>query len=119
MEGVKVIDGMPTDKDVWQIASNPGPNSTEEGAIIWDNEDVRILDFKPNADVGVDEKQEVLKINYNLDAGKEASIVYPISTRGVDYSQKESLEMYVYGDGNGETLEVTLGTIAEDADGDT
>jgi hypothetical protein len=120
MEGVKVIDGMPTDKDVWQIASNPaGGVPTPEGAISWDNEDVKIKQIKPNADVGADETQEVLKINYNLTGNATASIVYPISTRGVDYSQKESLEMYVYGDGKGETLEVTLGSIAEDADGDT
>jgi len=118
MEGVKVIDGMPTDKDVWQIASNQGGVLTQEGAIIWDNEDVRIKEFKPNADVGEDEKQEALKINYELTGNATASIVYPISNRGVDYSQKESLELYVYGDGKGETLEVTLGSIAEDADGD-
>lgn len=118
MEGVKLTDGIPTDKDLWRIASNPGAEVTKEGAISWDNEDVRIKDFKPNADVGEDEKQEALKIDYNLDADKEASIVYPISTRGVDYSQKESLELYVYGDNKGETLEIRLGTIAEDADGD-
>lgn len=118
MEGVKLVDGMPTDKDVWQIASNPGGDVTEEGAISWDNQDVRIKEIKPNADVGEDEEQEVLKINYNLDVDEEASIVYPISTRGMDYSQKESLELYVYGDNNGEILEVRLGSIAEDADGD-
>ncbi len=119
MEGVKLIDGMPTDKDVWQIASNPGGVLTQEGAISWDNEDVRIKDFKPNADVGEDEEQEALKINYDLTGNATASIVYPISTRGVDYSQKESLELYVYGDGKEEILEITLGSIAEDADGDT
>ncbi|MQY65103.1 MAG: hypothetical protein GH147_01275, partial [Clostridia bacterium] len=118
MEGVKLIDGMPTDKDVWQIASNPGGVRTKERAISWDNEDVRIKDFKPNADVGEDEEQEVLKISYNLTGNATASIVYPISTRGVDYSQKESLELYVYGDNSGEILEITLGTIAEDADVD-
>ena len=118
MEGVKLIDGMPTDKDVWQIASNPGGAPTQEGAISWDNEDVRIKEIKPSADVGEDEEQEVLKISYNLTGNATASIVYPISTRGVDYSQKESLELYVYGDNNGEILEITLGTIAEDADDD-
>jgi len=118
MEGVKLIDGMPTDKDLWQIASNPGGVITQEGAISWDNEDVKIKEFKPNADVGEDEEQEVLKINYNLTGNATASIVYPISTRGVDYSQKESLELYVYGDGKGEILEIRLGNIAEDADGD-
>jgi len=118
MEGIKLTDGMPTDKDVWQIASNPGAVSTQEGAISWENEDVRIKEFKPNADVGEDEKQEVLKIKYDLTGNATASIVYPISTRGVDYSQKESLELYVYGDGKGEILEIRLGSIAEDADGD-
>jgi len=118
MEGVKVIDGMPTDKDLWQMASNPGGVLTREGAISWDNEDVRIKDIKPNADVAESEEQEVLKINYNLTGNATASIVYPISTRGVDYSQKESLELYVYGDGKGEILGVRLGSIAEDADGD-
>lgn len=118
MEGAKLIDGMPTDKDVWQIASNPGGVPTQEGSISWDNQDVRIKEIKPNADVGADEKQEVLKISYDLTGNATASIVYPISTRGVDYSQKESLELYVYGDNKGEILEITLGTIAEDADGD-
>jgi len=118
MEGVKLTDGMPTDKDVWQIASNPGGVSTQEGAISWENEDVRIKEFKPNADVGEDEEQEALKINYDLTGNATASIVYPVSTRGVDYSQKESLELYVYGDGKGEVLEIRLGAIAEDADGD-
>jgi len=118
MEGVKLIDGMPTDKDVWQIASNPGGVPTVEGAISWDNEDVRIKEIKPNADVGEDEEQEVLKISYDLTGNTTASIVYPISTRGVDYSQKESLELYVYGDAKGEMLEIRLGSIAEDADGD-
>jgi len=118
MEGVKLVDGMPIDKDVWQIASNPGGVVTEEGAISWDNQDVRIKEIKPNADVGEDEEQEVLKINYDLTGNATASIVYPISTRGVDYSQKESLELYVYGDNKGEILEITLGSIAEDADGD-
>jgi len=118
MEGIKLIDGMPTDKDLWQIASNPGGVLTSEGAISWDNEDVKIKDIKPNADVGEDEEQEVLKILYDLTGNTTASIVYPISTRGVDYSQKESLELYVYGDGKGEILEIRLGSIAEDADGD-
>ncbi|NIM03695.1 hypothetical protein GTN66_06065 [bacterium] len=118
MEGVKLIDGMPVDKDVWQIASNPGGVITQEGAISWDNQDVKIKEIKPNADVGEDEEQEVLKISYDLTGNATASIVYPISTRGVDYSQKESLELYVYGDNKGEILEITLGSIAEDADGD-
>ncbi len=118
MEGVKLVDGMPTDKDAWQIASNPGGVPTQEGAISWDNEDAKIKDIKPNADVGADEEQEVLKISYDLTGNATASIVYPISTRGVDYSQKESLELYVYGDNKGEILEITLGSIAEDADGD-
>ncbi|MDD5492539.1 MAG: hypothetical protein PHV60_07675, partial [bacterium] len=46
-----------------------------------------------------------------------ASLMYPISTAGVDYSKHNYLQFWVYGEGVGEKLHVELGRVSEDADG--
>ena len=131
MEGIKLVDGIPMDKDLWQLASTPSYEATGDintvtlkGALDWYNEDVKRKEIVENTnpnwveEIGESEEVEVLVLKYNLkDIDEEASIVYPISRVGLDYSKKMFLEMSIYGDGGGEELEVHLGGISENADG--
>ncbi|MCK5533948.1 hypothetical protein KAI68_02445 [bacterium] len=131
MEGVKLVSSIPLDKDFWQLSSNPLYEDTTDinavtlkGALIFDNEDIKRKEIveKVNPgwleEVGDSEEVEALTLNYNLKSlDEEASIVYPISTVGADYSKKMFLEICVWGDGEGEQLEIHLGGISENADG--
>ncbi len=125
MEGAKLVSSIPLDKDFWQLSSNPTADEvTLKGALIWDNEDVKrreiVEKINPNwlEEVGESEEIDVMKLNYNLKSfDEEASVVYPISQVGVDYSKKMFLEMCIYGNGEGEELEIHLGGINENADG--
>lgn len=125
MEGAKLMSSVPLEKDFWQLSSNPFEEAvTLKGALSWENEDVKRREIvektNPNwlEEVGESEEVEVINLNYNLKSfDEEASIVYPISQVGADYSKKMFLEMCIYGKGEGEELEISLGGINENADG--
>ncbi|MFC1546695.1 hypothetical protein ACFL4O_03140, partial [bacterium] len=119
MEGIKIEDTAPADKDIWQTAGNP--NARPSTPIVLTNEDIELGDINPNVE-DADMTVQVLNIDYNnLKSGEQTSIVYPISTVGIDYSKKESLEFWMYIDEsthiNEPKIRIRYGGISEDADG--
>ncbi|MFH1715274.1 MAG: carbohydrate binding domain-containing protein [Elusimicrobiota bacterium] len=117
MEGIKFEDNVPMNGDSWRIArtlSGVSPNTTH---ITWDDEEIPASDINPNLDDN-EKKEQVLKVGYSLEAGEEAAIMYPISNIGSDYSQKEFMELAIYGDNKGEDVFIDYGVIPEDVDQD-
>ncbi|MFH1783638.1 MAG: hypothetical protein ABH868_01880 [bacterium] len=118
MEGSKTEDMMPTNKQLWLPASNPGQSADKRQDITLDNQDVDSEDINSNV-LDKDAKQQVLTLGYSLpDTDSWASVVYPISKTGVDYSQKQYLELKMYGDGSNTEFNIDLGRISEDIDSD-
>ena len=117
----------------WLIASNPSGKAAFWGSVAWDTQDIPTLEVNPNSVSNYNDKQQVLIINYdftkaattiNPDTGKsyledgydEVSIVYPLSTSGVDLSDKTSFDLTMRGETNGPQLNVTFGNISEYSD---
>ncbi len=120
MEGVKQEDSPGLDKNYWFIASNPGNVPADPLGLAWDNENVKSRDINPAATS--DGTQQVLSFTYDFSVSTEVSIVYPLSTTGLDFSQKNALELVVYGQNGapalaGPQMNIHLGQISEDADG--
>lgn len=121
MEGVKQEDSTGLDKNFWYIASNPGPVPADPLGLNWDSENVKSREINPAATS--DGTQQVLTFSYDFSVSTEVSIVYPLSTTGLDFSQKNTLELVVFGQNSpaagsvGPQLNVHLGQISEDADG--
>jgi hypothetical protein len=123
MEGIKIETIAPTDKDSWQVASNP--NSIPASHLLTlSNTDMNLKDINPN----VNEKDnsitkiQTLDIGYtNLDPHEQTSIVYPISNVGMDFSKKDFLEVWIYSDEttkqNQPNIKIRYGCISENADG--
>ena len=129
MEGVKVEDAASTVHTFWQNASNPGGLPFDPDVFSLNTEDVKVIDINENAQVGANDTQKVLNIDYNFNAANsgpnEASVVYTFSPTGVDFSQKNILEIvmrnFQTNNANAATLDEInfhLGGINEDADGD-
>ncbi|MBI4051446.1 MAG: hypothetical protein HY400_02960, partial [Elusimicrobia bacterium] len=125
MEGVKQQDTATTDKNFWQITSNPSATPADPQAITLSNEDIKTIDINPNAQANANDTQRVLKLDYNfgVNASTEVSLVYPFSTFGLDFSQKAFLEVVLFGSGfddtsnKGPLINFHLGSVNEDADG--
>ncbi|OGR62122.1 MAG: hypothetical protein A2X31_03040 [Elusimicrobia bacterium GWB2_63_22] len=119
MEGVKQDDSAPLDKNYWVIAANPpGLNRppADPRAVGWANENVKAREI--NAASSSEGSQQVLTVSYDFSISTEVSIAYPLSLTGLDFSQKKTLEMIVYGQGSGgPQLNIHYGQIDEDADG--
>ncbi len=119
MEGAKQEDSPSMDKNYWFIASNPTLAPADPTALSWNSENVKSRDINPNS--SSDGSQQVLSVNYDFNVSSEVSIVYPFSTTGLDFSQKNVLELVVYGENSagvpGPQLDLHLGQINEDADG--
>ena len=120
MEGIKQEDMAGVLFQPWQIASNPSRPPAAPATINWSNEDVKILDINPRAPAGSNETQKVLDVQYDFSAAgstEEASIAFPFSIAGLDFSQKTVLEVVMLGDDSSNLVNFRLGGIAEDADG--
>ena len=122
MEGVKQDDSPSMDANFWQIAAN-SPSSlygpADPGALAWVSQDVKAQAINPASTS--DGSQQVLSVNYDFSVSSEVSIVFPLSSTGLDFSQKTALEMVVYGQNSpgteGPQINIHLGQINEDADG--
>jgi hypothetical protein len=120
MEGVKQEDSPSMDKNYWYIAANPpgsigGP--ADPLSIDWYNENIKSREI--NSASTSDGSQQVLDVKYDFSLSPVVSIVYPLSATGMDFSQKNTLELVVYGsnaDGLGPEFDVHLGQIDENAD---
>lgn len=120
MEGINEEDIVPLHKDMWQISSNPNtvPLDNPE-KIKWDNEDINIKDIDPNTVSEIEEKRQVLKVNFSdIAPNTQASIVSVLGKDGRDYSRKEYMEFYVYSSQvTNANIIMRYGGIDEDADG--
>jgi hypothetical protein len=119
MEGIKQEDTPSLDHNFWYIASNPTLDPADPLALTWTSEDIKSTTI--NSDSTSDGDQQVLTINYDFNVSSEVSIVYPISNTGLDFSQKNTFEIVVYGENSigtpGPQINFHLGQINEDADG--
>ncbi|MBI4351413.1 MAG: hypothetical protein HY550_08240 [Elusimicrobia bacterium] len=118
MEGVKQEDSPSMDKNFWFIAANPTAGPADPLALPqdWYNENVKISEINPaSASEGT---QQVLSVSYDFTTSQEISIVYPLSATGLDFSQKNVLELVVHGSTGaaGPLFNIHLGQINEDAD---
>ena len=106
----------------WILASNPNHKPNFLDAISWDTQELPALEINPNAIANRDDKQQVLVINYDFTKGidwdgrDEVSIVYPLSSSGLDLSSKNSFNLTMLGEEGGPDVNVTFGNINEDSD---
>ncbi len=110
----------------WTIAANPNGQPAFLDSVAWDTQEINSLEINPNSIGTYNEKQQVLVINYDftkaVDGGysDEISLVYPLSTSGVDLSDKTSFALTMLGEGDSESgapkLDVTFGNISERSD---
>ncbi|MEA1964778.1 MAG: carbohydrate binding domain-containing protein [Candidatus Aerophobetes bacterium] len=116
-ESTKVIDELSMDKDDWQIGSKPEDVSEDKrDYIVISDEEIPGDEINPEWSR---EKRRVLLLDYDFPSSQYwDSVVYSVSSTGVDLSQRDYLELWVKGDGGGETLHLDLGVVNEDADGD-
>ncbi|HLD29245.1 MAG TPA: hypothetical protein VJC03_02800, partial [bacterium] len=114
MEGIKQKDSFPMDEKVWLPASIETP---VRGNLFLSRHDIPKKDINPNFQ-GVNENFSVLAFNYSIPSNGEVAVVYPISRQGTDYSEKEYVEMWLWGEGKNEELILELGSVNEDSDAD-
>lgn len=117
----------------WTIAANPNDKPAFLNSLQWDTQELPSLEINPNAIGTYNEKQQVLVINYDftdimtkqdpngnsLQNHDEISLVYPLSTSGVDLSDKTSFTLTMLGEGSGvqaPQIDVTFGNISERSD---
>ena len=107
----------------WIIASNPNEKPNFLSAIRWDTQDLPSLEINPNSIANYNDKQQVLVINYDFSQSvgayadrDEVSIVYPLSTSGIDLSEKTSFELTMLGEEGGPQVNFTFGNISEYSD---
>jgi hypothetical protein len=127
MEGIKQEDVASPLWQSWQIAQNPNHGSLTGGVhpadpniFSWTTEGIKVLEINKNAQAGADETQQVLSLSYNFStvaSTQEASIAYPFSVGGLDFSQKTVLQVTMLGDNSNNLLNFRLGGIDENADG--
>lgn len=119
MEGITQEDSLSMDHNFWYIASNPTEGPSDPDAIEWKTEKIKATDI--NSQAGSEDTQQVLSINYDFSISTEVSIVYPFSSGGLDFSQKNVLELVLYGNYSssnpGPQINIHLGQINEDVDG--
>ncbi|MBI4657042.1 MAG: hypothetical protein HY746_09910 [Elusimicrobia bacterium] len=119
MEGIKQEDSASLDNNYWLIAANPTEGPADPNALVnWYSENVKSKDI--NAQSSSEGTQQVLSVNYDFNVSSEVSIVYPLSTTGLDFSQKNTLELVLYGENSagapGPRVNIHLGQISEDPD---
>jgi hypothetical protein len=121
MEGAKQEDSTAMDSNYWAIAANPTLTPADPAALSWVSENVKSNTI--NSASSSEGTQQVLSVNYDFNVSSEVSIVYPLSPTGLDFSQKNVLELVVYGQNStaagdeGPGINLHLGQVNEDADG--
>lgn len=122
MEGIRQEDSAATLHTAWQIAATPSGTPAHPGALTFTTEDVATLDIFPKAPANPSDTQKVLSVTYDFNQGPpttEVSIVYPFSPTGLDFSQKNILEVVMFQSAvSNNEIQFHLGGINEDADGD-
>jgi len=115
MEGIKQEDTANLDHNYWQPASNPSALPSHPSALSWTSQDIKSSEINPNS--ATDSTQKVLILNYDFSVSTEISIVFPFSSTGLDFSQKNSFELIIKGDSaTGPLLNLHFGQVNEDSD---
>ncbi|MBI4063400.1 MAG: hypothetical protein HY401_03775 [Elusimicrobia bacterium] len=121
MEGIKIEDASGLDPLFWFPLPNADATSNKFGALSLSAGSERVKNINPNADVGDGDTQPVLNISYDLGTSTAASAGYLFSPIGLDFSNKEFLELTLISDTTGSDapeISFTLGRVNEDADAD-
>ncbi|MBO5911593.1 MAG: hypothetical protein J6Q05_05360 [Elusimicrobiaceae bacterium] len=110
----------------WIFASNPNGRTTFFNTIHWDTQDLPSLQINPKAAANYNDKQQVLVLNYDFTQAQnydpdldEVSIVYPLSTVGIDLSDKTSFQLTMLGEEGGPQVNFAFGDIDEHSDNST
>ncbi|NLB34987.1 MAG: hypothetical protein GX817_04100, partial [Elusimicrobia bacterium] len=127
MEGIRQSYNLSMNPDSWQIAATPSAFPAHPDWLFYhlDEDDISLRDVNPRVPATEDEMRRVLHLNYRLpqdhplDPGRkpEASIVQVISKTGADLSERDTIALWIKGDGKGAELRIDFGSISEDADG--
>lgn len=127
MEGITLEDSVSTYRHMWFYGSCsniyvPGQYDQQSDKIIggelsWENEEIPVKEINPNRETTLD-KQQVLKINYNLYRSSEVALLYNFSSIGLDFSKKMYVEIEYYCNSGGGELYLDLGHFSEDIDND-
>jgi hypothetical protein len=118
MEGIKQEDSASLAFEQWRPAVTPGGAPYYLSDVSWGSEQISRTDINPKLDLSKDDRQQVLSVSYDLGRETELSIIQPLSTIGMDFSKKQYLEAWIFGDGNGENLSFEYGTFREDINRD-
>ncbi|MFA5857800.1 MAG: hypothetical protein WC955_01900 [Elusimicrobiota bacterium] len=142
MEGIKQVDSVGMVKESWLPAIGPtgvasdmpvsfygkekqdGDRKVIDTIGILNNEEEELKNINPDyynqADnQRLNERRTILTFNYGMvNSTGEVSIVQPVSNTGTDYSTKQSMELWIWGDNSGTEFSIRYGGISEDADGD-
>ena len=118
MDGINQTDSLSFFEENWLPAAAPNRNKFDLNAINVTRQQVFRRDISPNLENQTDEKQDIINFNYDLTKsnGGELSLVQVISKAGMDYSRKSYIEMWINGDGKGESLSFEYGQFNEDID---
>ncbi|MDI6640955.1 MAG: hypothetical protein QME68_01415 [Elusimicrobiota bacterium] len=122
MEGIKQEDSPSLHKDSWKYGR--AEEQYPPDAISWSNTEEYIKDIY-GITTTKDEKQSVLKINYDLSyatTNATAAIVQSMSTTGLDFTKKQFLELrlkaQLINPGPNNKLIIEVGSFNEDVDWD-
>jgi hypothetical protein len=119
MEGITLEDTVSTNKDFWHYGATLLGDVYKPDELYWENEDVFVKDINPQTTTSND-KQQVLKVNYDLHTSSEVALIYSFSKVGLDFTKKIYLDINIYSDGTlGKgRLFLDLGQLKEDIDND-
>ncbi|MBN2407592.1 MAG: hypothetical protein JXJ19_07825 [Elusimicrobia bacterium] len=119
MEGIRQPYSLPMNPDSWFIARTPSGVPQKPSWLTLREEDEYLSDINPNVSTSDDEKKKVMYLDYDLpadSADSEVSIVFPMSDSGIDLTMKDTVQMWIFGDGRGTEIQLDFGSISEDAD---
>ncbi|MEN3013272.1 MAG: hypothetical protein ABDH23_01465 [Endomicrobiia bacterium] len=127
MEGITLEDSVSLYRHMWYYAGCSDiyiPGKYDEkldklvgGELSWENEELPTREINPNRETTL-EKQQVLKINYNLYASSEVALGYTFSKTGLDFTKKMYIEIEYFSEPTGAELYLDLGHFNEDIDND-
>lgn len=113
MEGIRQEDGVSLLTEQWRYAPTGSNVPFYATDLTWESQEVSKSQISPSLVYETDEKQQILKVNYNLVRTNEVSLIQSLSTSGLDFSRKIYLEAWIQGDGKGQELSISYGTFNE------